>query len=647
MSKYTPDNRTDELFHLLEKLATSGILEAADIALPRWLHNRLHEEDAVVLFAAAHLSALTRQGHVGARIPIESTEIPMFAAEELPDLMTAERDMLNEWCSQIPQALEYSDVAGDQEDIEHPLIYDSGYLYFHRYHRYESSLARMLLEKSTQQMPAFDEQKAVDWIHKLLPSDPDKYKINYQQLAMWMALKKRLLILTGGPGTGKTYTLIRLVALRFLLNQASDNSLPSVALAAPTGKAAARINESIADSMTGLNESIDDKLLRQLPTQAQTIHRLLGTRRNQPEFIHNPDNPLTHDIVVVDEASMVDIGLMTKLMEALKPECQLILIGDKDQLASVEAGSVLGDICSPRNMQQNVLSVNTFSPDFRNEVSASSLMQKPGDESSNCSPIIDCMVQLERSRRFEGAPSIGKLASAVNSNKAKEALELLRDESDISMFPDKNMNDLEIELSSWNYLNLSFDKKNMDKLFQFWERFQILCAHRRGLKSTEIINRLIDSKIAHKSKQTQTNYPDEWYPGRPIIITRNDYELDLYNGDIGITVKNPGSSEALQVGFPSRGESEKTYRYISTAQLSSYRSAWALTVHKSQGSEFNKVLLMLPDQSSPILTRELIYTALTRSKKTFSVWGKKSILGEAISRNIQRTGALGQRIWFE
>jgi len=646
MSDYRPDQRTDKLFELLEKLVHSGPLEPVDIALPRWLHNRLNEDDSVVLAAAAHLSALTRQGHVGAKIPVGENNIPRFAAEKPLDLTSGETELLDEWTQKIPVALENSGIVGSADDLKHPLIYDSGYLYFQRYQRYESTLAGMLLEKSTQPMPAFDEHEAVEWIDKLLPADADWDGIDYQQLAMWMALKKRLLILTGGPGTGKTYTLIRLVALRFLLRENSKHSLPSVALAAPTGKAAARINESIAESMTGLDKMLPDRVLQHLPTQAQTIHRLLGTRRNHPEFKHTSKNPLQHDIVVIDEASMVDIGLMTKLMEALKPGSQLILIGDKDQLASVEAGSVLGDICTPFDAEHNRFEVNRFSTGFRNEVSASSLMVLPETDTTNSSPVMDCMVQLERSRRFENSPGIGKLAAAVNSNKADETLKLLQKELNIAISESKGPDDLQIKLDNWNYLRQSFEKGNAAEFFAAWESFQILCAHRRGTRSVNAINRLIDNKLSKNGLENNNNQPVEWYAGRPIIITQNSYELDLYNGDIGITVQNPENDDALQVCFPARGEPDNAYRFISPAQLSDYQSAWALTVHKSQGSEFDEVLLMLPDETSPILTRELVYTALTRSKQKFAVWAKNTILREAITRNIQRTGALGERIWL-
>jgi exodeoxyribonuclease V alpha subunit len=634
------DMQPQELLDLLDQLRLERILEPADVELPRWLHQRLDETDPAVLLAAAHLSSLTRQGHVGTRIPIQTDEIPLFGeADWSKKLAPADHQQIQSLLKQLPESLHNSALVGSPTDAKHPLIMDLGYLYYQRYWMYEDTLADLLMEKARQPLPDFDAGQASEWITTLLPDNPQPEASNWSRIALWIALRRHLMILTGGPGTGKTYTLVRLMALRLLLVQSSGTEL-NIALAAPTGKAAARINESIGQSLDELRSDLPDEVITQLPKEAQTIHRLLGTRRNQPEFRHNRENPLPHDMVIVDEASMVDIALMSKLLEALKPEAQLILLGDKDQLASVEAGSVLGDICSPTDVNATEgIGLNHFSQAVAEEIRQASISKPPevvpeGTESE----FLDVMVQLTFSHRFKDAPDIGILADLINQGAAEEALQHVGQSEVTRLEHPDQLRDVLAFCSSWSYTQADFTADRAEHLFEAWTDFQVLTAHRKGALSSSSVNRLLDQWM--RSRQ-QWGEQSTWYPGRPIMITENNYELKLFNGDIGLTVRDSENPDNLRIAF----DTPEGIRLIAPAQLSSYESAWALTVHKSQGSEFDEVLLVLPDRPSPILTRELVYTALTRARSKFTVWSKADLFKQAVQQRIQRTSALGERLW--
>ncbi len=637
----------DELFDILERLLDDGVLSFEDIEFPRWLCNRLGERDPSVLLASAHLTSLTRQGHVGTRIPLRKEQVPVFGHERGKELSDGDCDTLEEWIAGMKSSLEQSEVVGSKNKPAHPLIYDRGYLYYQRYWSYECTLAGQLSRMAGQAMDGFGGNEVVKWIETLLPGEDEGTR--WQRLALWMALRRRLLVLTGGPGTGKTFTLIRLVALQKLLREKGGADW-NVALAAPTGKAAARINESVAESIEDLQSQVSDELVQKLPTEAQTIHRLLGTRRNRPEFRHNSDNPLPHDVVVVDEASMVDIALMTKLVESLKSGAQLILIGDKDQLASVEAGSVLGDICQPLpgNSDSEGLPANLFSQDFEAELRQTSLVEMPeGSVVEERAELLDCMVELTRSRRFENAPDIGKLAGYVNRNKGKEAVQHLRSADDVSIELPEYLGEIRDQCEQWEYVDQEFTRDRAADLFRSWSQFQILAAHRRGSRSAAAVNQLMEDWMRRREGGNLLMEESIWYAGRPIIVTENNYELKLFNGDIGLTVRDSDRGGQLRVVFEKRsgGEGESPYRSVAPAQLTRYEPAWALTVHKSQGSEFGEVLLIMPERLSPVLTRELVYTALTRSRRRFTVWSEADLFKKAVRQRIHRTSALGERLW--
>lgn len=627
----------NELIQQLEQWYDEGLMEAADVEFVRWLNRQVGETNPSVLFAAAMLSRQTREGHVGLPLADGTRLLQQVLAERNETNRSDYADTLRELAGQWPESIPESPVIGDPENQQYMMIHDRGYLYLHRYWQFEQQLARILIRRASQSFRPFDEKAALQWINRLLPEKSEL--IPWQKVALRTALQSQLLVLSGGPGTGKTYTIVRLMALHQLLQ---DQQL-HIALAAPTGKAAARINESIAESREQLTDIVPDEVLQKLPAEAQTIHRLLGTKRFSPDFRHNAEHPLPHDVIIVDEASMVDIALMTRLAEAVKEDAQLILIGDKDQLASVEAGSVLGDICSPPRLQsdQSADHVNQYSAAFATTLAQSELADVPSVDDENEAPaLLDCMVQLTESRRFASSPEIGKLAQAINSGDAGQAEDLLQDGNSVGLRDARSLRELEPLIEQWPFPGTGKSADQSAHLFHQWQQFQVLCAHRRGRGGTGMVNRYMDNRMRSRLGYSERA---EWYPGRPVMITQNNYELKLFNGDIGIAVED--NDGQLRICFEARGDAGQPHRFIAPAQLRNYESAWALTVHKSQGSEFDNVLLILPDQVSPILTRELVYTALTRAKEKFTIWGKPEILKHAIHQQIHRSSALNERLW--
>jgi len=356
-----------------------------------------------------------------------------------------------------------------------------------------------------------------------------------------------------------------------------------------------------------------------------------------PYFRHNETNPLPVDVVVVDEASMVDLALMSKLAQALPQKARLILLGDKDQLASVEAGAVLGDICDTGN-------VHGFTRGFCETLQEATGFEVPEElhEEAQSRPN-DCIVHLQGSYRFGVDSGIGAVSQAVNEGDGDGAIALLKDEdygdivwSDIphaaglmEMLQDKIANGF------GEYL-LATEPRD---IFHRFDSFRILCALREGPYGVNSINSLVEEVLA---KQNLIDPGRWWYRGRPVMVTRNDYNLRLFNGDVGITLPDPDAGNDLRVFFPT---SDGAWRRLHPMRLPEHETVYAMTVHKSQGSEFERLLLLLPDRESPVLTRELIYTAITRARGGAEIWGREEVFRVAISRRIERMSGLRDALW--
>ncbi|MBL8250116.1 MAG: exodeoxyribonuclease V subunit alpha [Candidatus Competibacter sp.] len=517
----------------------------------------------------------------------------------------------------------------------HPLILDRrGRLYLYRYWSYERQLADDLLERSEAEEEAVDEARLRADLGRLFPRHPDLRGPDWQKVAAAVAALKRLCVISGGPGTGKTSTVLRILAL--LAARPGERPL-RVALAAPTGKAAARLQESIRAAKPALG--LGPEQAAQIPEEASTLHRLLGGRPDSASFRHHAENPLPLDVLVVDEVSMVGLALMAKTVDALPPQARLILLGDKDQLASVEAGSVLGEICA---------GAGRFSPSFQArllDLTGETLPQ--GRDAS--SPLADSIVLLRHSFRFGAASGIGALARAVNQGNAAEAAALFRDTryGDIGWQSLADSRTLAEQLAQAvvagfkPYLQAVLNRVEPALVFEQFNRFRVLGALRGGAFGVEALNRLCEAALRDRGliDDRQT-----WYPGRPVMIVRNDYNLRLFNGDIGIALSDPNEPERVKVFFLG---SDDLLRSFAPARLPEHETVYAMTAHKSQGSEFDRVLVVTPDEPSPVLSRELVYTALTRAKRQANFCGAPEVFAAAVERRLRRSSGLRDRLWVE
>ena len=476
---------------------------------------------------------------------------------------------LSQWLA----ALQKSSVVGQPGDYT-PLILDKHRLYLYRYWDYEKQLVTQILARC--------HQKTINVNHNILKADLSRLfpaQTDMQKIAAKTAVLSNFCIISGGPGTGKTSTVIKIIAL--LLEQ---NPNLRIALAAPTGKAAARLQEAVKQD-------------------TYTIHRLLGSKPNSHHFKSHAENRLLYDVVIIDEASMVDLALMAKLAQSIPKSARWILLGDKDQLASVEAGTVLGDICEATVLKKNV-------------------------------------VFLEKNYRFGEDSGIWTLAQAVKLGKTDNALSILKSKkySDVNWHSISSSDYLPVPLIEQIVRNFSssFQETQPAKLLEVFDKTRILCAMRRGPYGVEAVNQKIEDELRRKGL---IRINSRWYHGCPIMITRNDYQLQLFNGDVGIILK--GENYKLQAFFPS---AEGKVRAFWPNRLPEHETVYAMTIHKSQGSEFEHVLILLPDQISPVLSRELIYTGITRAKKRVSIWGNEQVFKAAVLQKIARSSGLREQL---
>ncbi|MEW6365735.1 MAG: exodeoxyribonuclease V subunit alpha [Acidobacteriota bacterium] len=522
--------------------------------------------------------------------------------------------------------LRESGVVGSPGEYR-PLILDESHrLYLARYWSYERRLAESLLARS-QSEPEVDQRLLESDLEGLFPPAGDG-KPDWQRIAAETAVTRRFCVISGGPGTGKTTTVVRILAA--LLSQARGKPV-EIALAAPTGKAAARMQEILGAAKAVLR--VDPAIAAGIPEHASTLHRLLGARTDSTKMRYHRRNPLPADVVVVDEASMVDLALMAKLCDALQPHARLILLGDKDQLASVEAGAVLGDICAGVGESVDVRDASTV-PGGR----CGAAVRSPA-----APHLADSIVLLRKNYRFGEASGIGRVSALVNAGDGEGAAEVLapgavadtvwragRVEDSIDELRERVLDGYAA------YLRAVCDRCAPGEVIPAFDRFRVLCAHRRGPAGVEGVNRMVEGALRDAGLIRGRS---EWYPGRPVMVTENDYNLRLFNGDIGIAIE---AGSELRVFFAGVGGS---LRGFAAGRLPPHVDVWASTVHKSQGSEFDEVLLVLPDEPTRVMTRELVYTALTRARARAELWGPREVLVEAVSRKIERSSGLRDRLW--
>jgi exodeoxyribonuclease V alpha subunit len=619
----------------IETLRAAGILSPLDEHFARAVGRIGADERPDVLLAAAMISRQVSNGHVCLDLGRLTQMSTVYDDAGQPVAEHA-------WPSLQPwlQALRSSPLVGDRNAVT-PLVLDgAGRLYLRRYWEHEARLAEALRERATQVDTSLDGRWLKATLDRLFPqgasSVAGSVEPDWQRMAALLAMQRRFCVISGGPGTGKTFTVVKILALLIEHAVHARTGVPRVTLAAPTGKAAARLSESIRMSKGALpcTEEIRDAI----PEQAATIHRCLGSiQGSSTNFRHHARNPLVTDVVLVDEASMVDLALMSRLVAAVPQHARLILIGDQDQLASVEAGAVLGDIC------------NTGAPRSHSRALAEQVAALTGDRLpiNGGAPletgIGDCIVQLTRSYRYAPESGIASLARAINAGQAESALAIL----DSPAYPEVTR----VQPSDGEVLSAPLRavvirgfgpylraRERLDQLSAL-DTFRVLCAHRHGPTGVERINQQIEAVLA----DADLIRPDRpMYTGRPVMVTRNDYQLDLFNGDVGLIVENSERADGRLALFPgSRG----AVRLLSPSRLPPHETVFAMSVHKSQGSEFDDVAVLLPERISPVVSRELLYTAVTRARHTVTIHASREAVEQAIARRIERASGLRDELW--
>jgi exodeoxyribonuclease V alpha subunit len=623
-------NRAHTSQELQAVLADSSLFSSLDIHFANFMTRLSKTSSPEVPLAAALVSSKTNEGNI-------CLDLAEYAGKVLATHTHAEGEQFtcpafSDWTDHLIK----STVVG-QGQGNTPLVLDQGgRLYLRRYWEYEKNIIRFIQERAGTVPPDINYPGLARDVQKLFPP-LSSGKTDWQKIAAIMAVTRSFSVISGGPGTGKTSTVAKILVLLF--GQYEDRQKLRVILGGPTGKAASRLQEAITS--TGLLQDKTDIL------QATTLHRMLGSIPHSPYFRHNAENPLAADLIIIDEASMVDLPLMAKLMQAVPYSARLILLGDRHQLASVQPGSVLGDICGSENMH---CFSNTFCRQIL-EISGQNLPPAPKCTIEVLSSgLQDSFVELVDNYRFSDESTIARLSKAVKEGDGDGAMELLlaEDDNQVSWSDIPAPSKLEEKLRDWSGFSqyaLMQHTQEPDACFAVMDNFRILCGLRRGPYGMEKINTLLAHQLAAGSaplsQRSSHKHASSFMPGQPIMVTRNDYNLQLYNGDVGIILPDQNKKNALRAFFR---EESGTVRDIALPLLPDHETVFAMTVHKSQGSEFARVLLILPDRDSPLLTRELLYTAITRARKTVEIWGRKDIFAAAVKRQIKRTSGLAEAL---
>lgn len=523
---------------------------------------------------------------------------------------------------ELEEDLRTEKLVGSSFDENQPFILYNSRFYIQRYFVYESVILKKIkrfLEREKEEMAQrkealltqrdmiadlFDNQEPLD--HLSLEE-----QIDWQQIACILAALNNFTIITGGPGTGKTTTTARLLTILRKLNPDL-----TIGLAAPTGKAAGRLSESLNGQ------------------EATTIHRLLKTIPNTHRFFYNEDNPLHFDVVIVDEASMVDVALFAKLLSAIDDDTRLILLGDKDQLASVEAGSLFRDLCLSQSQSKPLTHtvadfVNSFIEDKQRALPASYCGEAGQSLLSNH------IIELKRSRRFDSRQGIGKLSKAIINNDVDQIRYFIEERDSEQISIDTAYSEKIFHQAIEEYADF-INEPDIKKAIEKFDCLRVLCAIREGEYGLYQINKKIEDFL---SRRGLIQPLQEFYHNRPIIITRNYHNLELYNGDVGIIRHN---EDGELMAYFDTGDNLKV---VAPGLISQCETVFAMTIHKSQGSEYDKVLIVLPQiENINLLTRELLYTAITRAKKSVTIQANEATLYTTAHRQVRRASGIGERL---
>jgi len=515
-------------------------------------------------------------------------------------------------------------------NVKKPFIVEKGNLYLQRYYEYETQIIGRIKALVEQKNEAFANAllQKMDLVKQLFVSDASE--VDWQLVAAVSAVINNFSIISGGPGTGKTTTVSKIIVL---LN--SINPELKVALAAPTGKAAMRMKESIANSVANMaiDLSLKEKLSAIVPL---TIHRLLGYVKDSPYFRHNATNPLDYDLLIIDEASMIDVPQMAKLLDATRDSSKLILLGDKNQLASVEAGSVFSDLC------ETVQIANTFSSDFihffNKIVSVFNTQLNQTQQTNEKHFLNTSIVELQRSRRFDATKGIGLFSKYVIEGNSEQLQHWqggkVAEQEGVDIC--NGLPQVKDEIKEYRHYILEPDIK---KALSLTQKLRLLCATKEGEFGLYQCNKYAEMVL----KEAGVLQPKPgFYENQLIMVSANDYTLNLFNGDVGI-VRRDANTQTLYAYFED-ANAENGLKFVPTIYLKNFETAFAMTIHKSQGSEFDTVIVVLPQRENLVLTRELLYTAVTRAKKKVKLIANKTVLNHTVKGQVQRSSGITKRI---
>jgi exodeoxyribonuclease V alpha subunit len=620
---------------LLRAFNEAGVLAAADVHVALRLAALAGETDEAVALAAALAVRGPRLGHVHVDLAT-IRDTATVDADDPVDLSAVPWPDAAEWLARVGASALVA--SGDEPGgVVAPLRLLGTWLYLDRYWREERQVAADLLTLSAQPAPGVRLDVLRAGLGRLFAGETG----GRQSLAAASAVLRRLAVVAGGPGTGKTTTVARIVALLAEQAAAAGAPPPLVALAAPTGKAAARLEEAVHDEAGDL--AVDGAIReRLLALHASTLHRLLGRRPDsRSRFRHHRGQRLPHDVVIVDETSMVSLSLMARLVEAIRPDARLVLVGDPGQLASIEAGAVLGDIVGPAAERLHV-----------GRAARAALREASGHEVAAEEPppgagVADGIVVLERVHRFGGG--IARLAAAIRRGDADAVVDVLSEAPEGVRWLPADVADAaagdgrspvrEQAVAAGLAVLAAARAGDAGAALEALGAFRILCAHRRGDHGVATWNARVEEWLAAEAEGFTAD--GRWYVGRPLLVTENDYELRLANGDTGVVVR----SVPDRVGAAFRRGGEVVAH--SPARLSAVDTVYAMTIHKSQGSQFDTAAVLLPPPASRILTRELLYTAATRARRRLIVAGTEEAVRAAVGRPVARPSGLRRRLWGE
>ncbi|HYP33727.1 MAG TPA: exodeoxyribonuclease V subunit alpha [Burkholderiaceae bacterium] len=693
----TPDRMAtapsrDLVLAQIDRWVEAGWLRELDRAFALFLQREAGEVDALLLLAAALASHQLGRGHACLVLdaaladPLRVLALPAAGVVRGPvsadagPLLTPAQLLAGVDLPRWRAALAHPRLVGDGAGAT-PLVLAGTRLYLRRYWQFERSI-RAAIDARTRPgaLPAPGDAALRRALAVLFPPS-DAAPLDWQKLACALAARSAFAIVTGGPGTGKTTTVVKLLALlqQLALAPQGGGRALRIRMAAPTGKAAARLNESITKAVTGLAlGGLDDPeaVRAAVPTEVATLHRLLGSRPDTRHFRHDARHPLALDVLVIDEASMVDLEMMAAVLAALPPAARLVLLGDKDQLASVEAGAVLGELCRRADAGHYLPATRDWLAQVAGAAPEARLVDAAGH------PLDQCIAKLRHSYRFSADSGIGRLAEAVNAGDVVALRDVqaagYADLAHLDAAADPGLlralvfdgaptafvdagtgrvdrgQALPAPVGYRRYLAVMAETRPAhgapQAAFDDWARtvldafgaFQLLCALRGGPQGVEQMNPFVE-RLLHAQGLVAATGP--WYAGRPVMVTRNDHDLGLMNGDVGIALAlphpGPSASTMLRVAFPSAVPGG--VRWALPSRLQAVETAFAMTVHKSQGSEFVHAALLLPERASPVLTRELVYTGITRARHWFTLATTDpaaTLLEDAIVRRVERASGL-------